>query len=66
MVVMASVSDLTAAILLSLGLLTPLGVLAAAGTMTLAGLTMPRHSECAAGGDRVATLAGEQVTPTRW
>lgn len=37
MVVMASVSDLTAAILLSLGLLTPLGVLAAAGTMTLQG-----------------------------
>lgn len=40
MVVMATVSELTAAILLCLGLLTPLGALIAAGTMTVAGVTM--------------------------
>ncbi|WP_147915454.1 DoxX family protein [Ruania zhangjianzhongii] len=40
MVLVASASELSAATLLTLGLLTPLGALAAAGTMTVAGLTM--------------------------
>lgn len=43
MVAMAATAELTGAVLLALGVLTPLGALVATGTMTVAGLTM-QHS----------------------
>lgn len=65
MVLMASVAELSAAVLLALGLLTPLGALMAAGTMLVAGVTMHLASRqlwnVAGGGEYPYVLAALAV-----
>ncbi len=65
MVLLASASELLAAVSVLLGLLTPLGCLAAAGTMAVAGMTM-QHSartfwNAAGGGEYPYVLAAVAV-----